>query len=391
MSSLVCVVAGGDVDWTLDAANADTGIYYDDSWRGYNGTQIPKAVRAIFRRVLWEQERTAPIVYKDQSELGLKAYWMNSYASEFHSNTAISWPDHAKRANFDPFQNLRNLFGRAHIGFANLECVVSGHYRRAGPHHAAVEFLDVLKSSGISVVSLANNHALDGDEVGLLNTMAQLHARGIRTAGCGRTLEEALRPAILEINGVRVGILACSNSMNVGPSGFASPNRSGVAPMDVALIKRQLEAHAPHTRILLSIHWGKENQRRILPEMRAWAHTFIDSGACAIIGHGPHIPLGCELYRGAPIFYSLGNLVFGHGHSYWTDNIVTELYIGPQNVAAACVYPIEGTGDALMQPNFASGRRASELRKAFLRMSRLAGITPKKFGDSIVIDLDAAK
>ena len=41
----------------------------------------------------------------------------------------------------------------------------------------------------------------------------------------------------------------------------------------------------------------------------AFAHAVIDAGADAVVGHGPHRVRGIELYRGRPIFYSLGNFV----------------------------------------------------------------------------------
>jgi poly-gamma-glutamate capsule biosynthesis protein CapA/YwtB (metallophosphatase superfamily) len=37
------------------------------------------------------------------------------------------------------------------------------------------------------------------------------------------------------------------------------------------------------------------------------AHQVIDAGADAYVGHGPHIIRGIEIYKGKPIFYSLGN------------------------------------------------------------------------------------
>jgi poly-gamma-glutamate synthesis protein (capsule biosynthesis protein) len=40
------------------------------------------------------------------------------------------------------------------------------------------------------------------------------------------------------------------------------------------------------------------------------AHAAIDAGADAFIGHGPHRLRGIEIYRGRPIFYSLGNFFF---------------------------------------------------------------------------------
>jgi poly-gamma-glutamate capsule biosynthesis protein CapA/YwtB (metallophosphatase superfamily) len=40
------------------------------------------------------------------------------------------------------------------------------------------------------------------------------------------------------------------------------------------------------------------------------AHEAIDAGADEFIGHGPHQLRGIEIYRGKPIFYSLGNFIF---------------------------------------------------------------------------------
>ncbi len=43
---------------------------------------------------------------------------------------------------------------------------------------------------------------------------------------------------------------------------------------------------------------------------REFAHQVIDAGADAFVCHGPHISLGVEIYKGKPIFYSLGNFIF---------------------------------------------------------------------------------
>jgi poly-gamma-glutamate synthesis protein (capsule biosynthesis protein) len=41
-----------------------------------------------------------------------------------------------------------------------------------------------------------------------------------------------------------------------------------------------------------------------------FAHQAIDAGADVFVGHGSHFPLGIEIYKGKPIFYSVGNFVF---------------------------------------------------------------------------------
>jgi poly-gamma-glutamate capsule biosynthesis protein CapA/YwtB (metallophosphatase superfamily) len=41
-----------------------------------------------------------------------------------------------------------------------------------------------------------------------------------------------------------------------------------------------------------------------------FAHQAIDEGADVFVGHGSHFPMGVEIYKGKPIFYSVGNFVF---------------------------------------------------------------------------------
>jgi poly-gamma-glutamate synthesis protein (capsule biosynthesis protein) len=42
----------------------------------------------------------------------------------------------------------------------------------------------------------------------------------------------------------------------------------------------------------------------------AFAHEAIDAGADLFVGHGSHVPLGIEMYKDKPVFYSLGNFIF---------------------------------------------------------------------------------
>lgn len=44
--------------------------------------------------------------------------------------------------------------------------------------------------------------------------------------------------------------------------------------------------------------------------MTDFAHRAIDAGADVFVGHGSHFPMGIEIYRGKPTFYSVGNFIF---------------------------------------------------------------------------------
>ena len=43
-----------------------------------------------------------------------------------------------------------------------------------------------------------------------------------------------------------------------------------------------------------------------------FARACVDAGADMVVGHGPHMLRGLEIYKGKPIFYSLGNFIFQH-------------------------------------------------------------------------------
>jgi hypothetical protein len=68
-------------------------------------------------------------------------------------------------------------------------------------------------------------------------------------------------------------------------------------------------------RVVVTFHWGIPYEREPSPEDRAKARFAVDCGADAVIGHHPHIVQPFEIYRGCPIFYSVGNFVFGSANS----------------------------------------------------------------------------
>lgn len=64
--------------------------------------------------------------------------------------------------------------------------------------------------------------------------------------------------------------------------------------------------------VLVSVHSHQTEgiSKEYVPGfLRDFAHFCIDSGAHAVIGHGPHLLRPFELYQGLPIFYSLGDFI----------------------------------------------------------------------------------
>ena len=57
-------------------------------------------------------------------------------------------------------------------------------------------------------------------------------------------------------------------------------------------------------------HWGDEGTRLISEEQHRWARWFVDHGADAVVGSGPHLVQHQEEVAGVPVIYSMGNLWF---------------------------------------------------------------------------------
>ncbi len=270
-----------------------------------------------------------------------------------------------------PFERIREVIQGGDIAFANLEMPLSARARPTGAFVGDPAFAPALEWAGFDVVSFANNHSFDGEEVGLLDTMEHLERAGVGWIGAGRNLEDARRPHIIEQDGVRIAFLGYARSINwIGTRGFAQPNRSGVMPMDPLLIREDIRRVRDQVDLVaLSFHWAVENSVDTHSEAREFAYEMIDAGADMILGHHPHVPRGVEVYNGGVIFYSLGNLIFGHNHTYWGDGYAARLTLTPDEIRQVELIPIAGEGQDMAQPYALEGERAQRVLELVQELS----------------------
>lgn len=98
----------------------------------------------------------------------------------------------------------------------------------------------------------------------------------------------------------------------------STTSRTHTSPhaIDVEEICRWIrDARRQSDLIVVTLHChegdnGEYNSNTIAEFARAAAREFIDAGADAFVGHGPHQLAGMEIHMGKPIFHSLGNFVF---------------------------------------------------------------------------------
>ena len=222
------------------------------------------------------------------------------------------------------------------------------------------DLVSVPADLGVDLVTLANNHILDFGRGPLTETLAALDGAGIAHVGAGEDLEAAKALATFEIEGKTLGFLGASRVIPEA-SWNASRYNSGVfTTYDASqLVEEIKKAKESCDFVAVLVHWGIE--RNTLPEdyQKTLARQYIDAGADAVIGSHPHVLQGIEYYQGKPIFYSLGNFIFGNG-SY--ESILAELTL-TEGETRVRVIPCasEGNRMRLLEETQDYYRRLSEL------------------------------
>ncbi len=209
------------------------------------------------------------------------------------------------------FGSLYEIIQNADWSITNLECPLTHSgpkIEKIGPSvRACPEMATVLKSAGFDMVTLANNHIYDYGQTGLLDTLMTLHESGLAYVGAGNDLPQAQTTFYITVNGVRLAII------NVAEVEFSCANSShgGAHAMDlIGDLRRIREARDHVDHVLMIIHGGHEYYHYPSPGMLTRYRFYAESGVSAIIAHHTHCMGAYEIYKGVPIFYSLGNFFF---------------------------------------------------------------------------------
>jgi poly-gamma-glutamate synthesis protein (capsule biosynthesis protein) len=236
---------------------------------------------------------------------------------------------------------VRPLLDAADVAFGNFEGVLTDS-RTAAPGASASSLTATSNARGVAgldIVSVANNHTMDAGRAGLEDTLTVLAKHDVATAGAGMTLEEALRPAVVERGGLRLAVVAVTAVLRHGAE--ARPGVAGVAPLraddcylpaypgtctpgvpprvlsvfnesDWDKVVEALErARAEADVVVASAHWGDHTRPWVLTDHeRLCAGLLAESGADVVLGHHHHMLRGTEVLAGKPVYFGLGHIVF---------------------------------------------------------------------------------
>lgn len=218
-------------------------------------------------------------------------------------------------------RDVAPLLSAADIAFGNLEGPMleggrtskcSAKSRFCYAFRMPIRYGKHLKDAGFDLMSLANNHSSDFGPQGRESTIRVLDSLGIAHAG-----GDSQDLAHLDVRGRRVVMVAfATNAFSHNLNDIAAASRT------VAQVAQEADI------VIVSFHGGAEGPAALNvprgPEiflgeargnLRAFTHAVVDAGADLVLGSGPHVVRGMEIYQGRLIAYSLGNFAF-HGFGF---------------------------------------------------------------------------
>ncbi len=155
---------------------------------------------------------------------------------------------------------------------------------------------EILKSAGVTHVSLANNHIFDFGKIGYENTIKAIEINGLKPIG------NTAKPTIIQKGKYKCAVLSASLTTHNDslPISTIDQLKSSIS----SFIAKQSDIP-----LILYIHWGLELQPTPEKWQKDLANELISLGVVAIIGHHPHVTQSIEFINDKPVFYSIGNYI----------------------------------------------------------------------------------
>lgn len=195
-------------------------------------------------------------------------------------------------------------------GFAvgNLECAFADGEIASGKAYTSVlseSRMDNVGRAGFLALSLANNHVYDAGPEAFIDMKDKLAAICPEIQFFGIVDNPY---AALEAESKKVAVIGALEKCR---------SRGSLIFKEEDVEKLIQDIRGKFDAVYVYPHWGKEGEytRWPSPRQRRLARRWIDSGADGIFGSHSHVFQGRELYKGKPIYYSLGNFYFPHPES----------------------------------------------------------------------------
>lgn len=271
------------------------------------------------------------------------------------------------------FSDLLPEFKQADLVIANLECPLVGKQTpifKTGPNFSAPpDSINGVKSAGIDILSLANNHILDHGPEGLRTTVETCREARIATVGAGENLEAARRIIVLQARELRIGFL----SMAEHEFSIATRTSGGANPLNLIDFVRNVRERRSEFDYLVVLLHGAHEFQPVTPRVQKTCRFMIEMGANVVIVQHPHTLGGYERYQGGHIVYGQGALLMDEaiyrGLNSFHEAFLIKLNIAPDATSTMEVIPFTQS-DPEPGARRMKGEREAQFRRELEERSR---------------------
>lgn len=232
--------------------------------------------------------------------------------------------------DFSPMvQNLKQFTEKCDVNYYNQETILGGTEMGISSYPCFIspqEAGDAMVDLGYNLVSTATNHALDGGEMGILNSCEYWKKQnGVFMTGTFESSEARDEIHVLECNGITYTMLNYTYATNGIPVPDGKDYLVNIWPTDLAIndpeydteyqkykeqVKKDIEAVRDRVDFLIvAIHAGVEYAPSESAYQDDMAQFLADNGVNLVIGTHPHVIEPARYIGNTLVYYSLGNLL----------------------------------------------------------------------------------
>lgn len=214
--------------------------------------------------------------------------------------------------NFDhTFEPVKKHLQSIDFLLANQESIAGGKELGLGGYpsfNSPSHIIRDLKKYGVHMVAMANNHTLDRGEKAIQNAIATNKEYDMMYVGAYASEEDRQMMRIVNVDGVRLGILNYTYGTNGIPVPEGKPYLVNL--IDLEKMVADVQAIRPEVDVVIvSIHWGQEYHLQESEEQRSIAQLLAEQNVEIIFGHHPHVVQPYEKIANTHVYYSLGNFL----------------------------------------------------------------------------------
>lgn len=242
--------------------------------------------------------------------------------------------------DFKPmFEHVKEYIQDADLALGNYETVTVEDRSYSGfpRFNSPIKTVEALKDAGFNILSTANNHSLDQGKTGIISTIEAINQYGLEHVGTN--VDKDNKPLIVDVEGIRVGVLSYTFGLN-GLDSLLSPEELSymVNLIDEKKIQQQIQLlEVNEVDIIVSyIHWGHEYHHEPSQYQKDLGNKLVEWGVNIVFGSHPHVVQKSEIVsingKDNLVVYSMGNFISNQreitmGNPYTEDGVMVRVNV----------------------------------------------------------------